>query len=194
MVSSQLPNSTKAAAGPAFGPGRRRRLTRRRALTAAGPLPPAPAGRGRHRSDPRLPDLQACPASPFEQYGLFELIRREGHWIGLDDLSSVLHDAVFWHTLLRTIVFTIVQRQPDDRARNADRASARAGGASLVRMLFTAGLVLVWSMPVARRCPGLVLDDELPERRGQLRAEASCTSATSTSTTGTRPRPRNSAS
>ena len=38
----------------------------------------------------------------FQQYGLSELIQPQGAWIGLDNYSSVLHDAVFWHTLLRT--------------------------------------------------------------------------------------------
>jgi N,N'-diacetylchitobiose transport system permease protein len=43
----------------------------------------------------------------FQKYGLFELIRHQGTWIGLDNYRSVLGDSVFWHTLLRTIVFTI---------------------------------------------------------------------------------------
>src|SRR5213592_1811443 len=44
----------------------------------------------------------------FEQYGLFELIRHKGHWIGLDNYRSVLTDNVFWDTVVRTVVFTIV--------------------------------------------------------------------------------------
>ncbi len=43
-----------------------------------------------------------------------------------------------------------------------------------------------------RRRPGLVLDDELPERDPQPRSDASSTSATTTSTTGTRRRSRSS--
>ena len=43
-----------------------------------------------------------------QQYGLFELIQRKGKWIGFDNFRSVLSDNVFWHTLERTVVFTIV--------------------------------------------------------------------------------------
>ena len=42
----------------------------------------------------------------FQQYGLAELIQRKGVWIGLDNYSSVLHDEIFWRTLLRTVIFT----------------------------------------------------------------------------------------
>src|ERR1700709_1869462 len=42
-----------------------------------------------------------------QQYGLFELIRHVGIPVGLKNFSSVLHDQVFWHTLLRTVVFTV---------------------------------------------------------------------------------------
>src|SRR5438477_547711 len=38
-----------------------------------------------------------------QRYGLFELIRHQGTSVGLDNYSSVLHDAVFWRTLLRTV-------------------------------------------------------------------------------------------
>jgi ABC-type sugar transport system permease subunit len=44
----------------------------------------------------------------FERYGLFELIQKQGHWIGLDNFDSVLHDRVFWDTVVRTVIFTIV--------------------------------------------------------------------------------------
>src|SRR6185437_16547716 len=44
----------------------------------------------------------------FERYGLFELIQHQGHWIGIDNYRSVLGDHVFWDTVVRTIVFTIV--------------------------------------------------------------------------------------
>ena len=146
MVSSQLPNSTKAAAGPAFGPGRRRRLTRRRALTAAGPyllLLPVVVVIGAILGYP----IYKLVRLSFEQYGLFELIRREGHWIGLDNYSSVLHDAVFWHTLLRTIVFTIVNVSLTI-VLGTLIALLLVQVSFVVRVLLTAGLVLVWSMPV----------------------------------------------
>src|SRR5713226_5019263 len=42
-----------------------------------------------------------------QKYGLFELIQHKGVSIGLDNYRSVLHDSIFWRTLLRTVVFTI---------------------------------------------------------------------------------------
>jgi N,N'-diacetylchitobiose transport system permease protein len=81
-----------------------------------------------------------------ERFGLFELIRHHGTYIGLDNFRSVLHDSIFWHTLLRTIVFTAVN------------VSLTIVGGTLialllkrlwtaVRILLTVGLILVWAMP-----------------------------------------------
>ncbi|HZS31347.1 MAG TPA: sugar ABC transporter permease [Gaiellaceae bacterium] len=81
-----------------------------------------------------------------ERYGLFELIRHHGVYIGLANFGTVLHDTVFWHTLLRTFVFA------------AACVSLTIGGGMLialllvrvsgwVRILMTSGLVLVWAMP-----------------------------------------------
>src|SRR5438094_10564765 len=41
-----------------------------------------------------------------QKYTLFELIQHKGTWVGLDNFSSILRDQVFWHTLLRTVIFT----------------------------------------------------------------------------------------
>src|SRR5690242_2191932 len=41
-----------------------------------------------------------------EHYGLFQLIRHKGEWIGLQNYSQILHDGLFWHVLLRTLAFT----------------------------------------------------------------------------------------
>jgi N,N'-diacetylchitobiose transport system permease protein len=83
----------------------------------------------------------------FQQYGLAELIQRKGVWIGLDNYSSVLHDEVFWHVLLRTVIFTVA-----NVALTIGLGSAIAfllvRVSTVVRVLLTAGLVLVWSMPV----------------------------------------------
>jgi N,N'-diacetylchitobiose transport system permease protein len=82
----------------------------------------------------------------FQHYTLFELIRHHGRWVGLDNFSSVLHDQVFWHTVLRTVIFTI-----------ANVGLTILGGTLIalllvrvsgwVRILVTSGLVLVWAMP-----------------------------------------------
>jgi N,N'-diacetylchitobiose transport system permease protein len=80
-----------------------------------------------------------------EQYTLFQL-RTGGIYIGLRNFGSVLHDAIFWHTLLRTVVFAGVC------------VSVTIGGGILIalllvrvsgwmRLLITVGLVLVWSVP-----------------------------------------------
>jgi N,N'-diacetylchitobiose transport system permease protein len=81
-----------------------------------------------------------------QKYTLFELIRHKGEWIGLDNFSSILHDQIFWHTLVRTVVFTAV-----------NVGLTVMGGLALalllvrvsgwVRILLTSGLVLVWAMP-----------------------------------------------
>ncbi len=81
-----------------------------------------------------------------QHYTLFELIKHHGQWVGLDNFSSVLHDQVFWHTLLRTVIFTV-----------ANVGLTIVGGTLIalllvrvsgwVRILVTSGLVLVWAMP-----------------------------------------------
>ena len=83
----------------------------------------------------------------FERYGLFELIQHQGHWIGIDNYRSVLGDHVFWDTVVRTIVFTIVNVGLSILlgtliALLLPRISA------WVRVLLMTGLVLVWAMPV----------------------------------------------
>jgi N,N'-diacetylchitobiose transport system permease protein len=82
----------------------------------------------------------------FQQYGLAELIQRQGVWIGFDNYSSVLRDEIFWRTLLRTVIFTA-----------ANVGLTIVLGTSIafllvrvspwVRVPLTAGLVLAWSMP-----------------------------------------------
>ena len=83
----------------------------------------------------------------FQQYGLAELIQRQGVWIGFDNYASVLRDDVFRDTLIRTVVFT------------AANVGLTIGVGTLialllvqvsgwVRVLLTAGLILAWSMPV----------------------------------------------
>ena len=133
--------------------------------------------------------LYKLVALSFQQYGLPELIQRHGEWIGLENYRSVLSDNVFWDTLVRTIVFT---------AANVGLTIVLGTLIALlllrlstpVRILLTSGLVLVWSMPAGRRRPGLVLDDELPERHPQLRSHRGRRSATTSSTIGTARRSR----
>src|SRR5439155_23244627 len=82
-----------------------------------------------------------------ERYGLFELIRHAGTSVGFANYRSVLSDQIFWHTLLRTVIFT---------AANVSLTIVLGMLLALllvrisawVRVLLTSGLVLVWSMPV----------------------------------------------
>jgi N,N'-diacetylchitobiose transport system permease protein len=81
-----------------------------------------------------------------QRYTLFELIQHKGHWIGLDNFKAIFRDQVFWHTLLRTVIFTV-----------ANVGLTIVGGMLIalllvrvsgwVRILLTSGLVLVWAMP-----------------------------------------------
>ena len=83
----------------------------------------------------------------FQRYQLPELIQGKGTWIGFDNYTSVLSDSIFWHTLLRTVVFTA-----------ACVSLTVVGGTLLalllvkvgpvVRVLLTSALVLAWAMPV----------------------------------------------
>jgi N,N'-diacetylchitobiose transport system permease protein len=145
MSSSQVPSGAAVAAETAL-PSRRRRPLSARLARASVPywlLLPVAVVIGAILGYP----LYHLVKLSFEQYGLFELIQREGKWIGLDNFSYVLQSEVFWDTLVRTVVFTaatvgltivlgmliallLVQVSP------------------IIRVLLTAGLVLVWAMPV----------------------------------------------
>jgi N,N'-diacetylchitobiose transport system permease protein len=81
-----------------------------------------------------------------QKYTLFELIQHKGQWIGLDNFRTILQDQVFWHTLVRTVIFTA-----------ANVGLTIVGGMLIalllvrlsgwVRILVMSGLVLVWAMP-----------------------------------------------
>jgi N,N'-diacetylchitobiose transport system permease protein len=83
----------------------------------------------------------------FQQYGLFELIRREGEWIGLDNFTYLLRSDVFQDTLVRTLVFTIANVGLT-MVLGTLIALLLVQVSPIVRVLLTAGLVLVWAMPV----------------------------------------------
>jgi N,N'-diacetylchitobiose transport system permease protein len=82
-----------------------------------------------------------------QRYGLFELIRHQGVSVGLHNYGSVLHDSVFWHTLLRTVVFTAVNVTAT-LVIGMLLALLLVRVSTFVRVLLSSGLVLVWSMPV----------------------------------------------
>src|SRR5207302_1009866 len=74
-------------------------------------------------------------------------IRHQGVPVGFANFSSVLHDSVFWHTLLRTVVFTAVNVTLTIGL-GMLLALLLVRVSTFVRVLLSSGLVLVWSMPV----------------------------------------------
>ena len=82
-----------------------------------------------------------------ERYGLFELIQHKGVPVGLKNYGSVLHDPVFWQTLLRTVIFTVVNVSLTIVIGMA-MALLLVRVSTWVRIVLSSGLVLVWSMPV----------------------------------------------
>jgi N,N'-diacetylchitobiose transport system permease protein len=124
---------------------RRRRLTWARAGRASVPywlILPVVAALGAILGYP----IYSLVKLSLQHYTLFELIAHKGQWIGLDNFRSVLQDAVFWHTLLRTIVFTIAN-VGFTMVLGTLLALLLVRVSSWVRILLTAGLVLVWAMP-----------------------------------------------
>jgi N,N'-diacetylchitobiose transport system permease protein len=145
LSSSRIPDGTIAAEAP-HGLRRRRRLSRDRVVQAVAPYA---------LLLPALVVIAAVLVYPLyrlgvlslQQYGLFELIRRKGNWIGFDNFRSVLGDNVFWHTLERTVVFTIANvTLTIVLGTLIALLLVRVSG--WVRIILTSALVLVWSMPV----------------------------------------------
>ncbi len=83
----------------------------------------------------------------FEKYGLFELIRHKGRWIGLENYTRIIHDSQFWRVVLRTVLFTAVNVSLTIVLGTAI-ALLLVRVSPFVRYLMTAGLVFVWATPV----------------------------------------------
>jgi N,N'-diacetylchitobiose transport system permease protein len=146
-LNDPLPAATSAAAGTHLGESRRRRRTSRARLirfaTPYGLIVPAAVVITLVLGFP-LVDLVRLS---FQRYGLFQLIAHKGVWIGLDNYSTLLHDPVFWATLRRTIVFTIVNVGLT-MLLGTLIALLLVRVSGWVRILVTSGLVLAWAMPV----------------------------------------------
>jgi N,N'-diacetylchitobiose transport system permease protein len=83
----------------------------------------------------------------FQRYGLFELIQHRGVNVGLKNYSSVLHDHVFWDTVVRTVVFTVVNVTLTIGLGTL-MALLLVKVSKVIRLMLMSGLVLVWAMPV----------------------------------------------
>ena len=137
-------DSVAVAAGAPW-PRRRRRLSAGRVLRSSSPyvlvLPVIAAVAGILGYP-----LYNLVRLSFQHYGLFELIRHHGESVGTKNFASVLHDPVFWHTLLRTIVFTIANVGLT-MAIGTLVALLLVRVSAWARILLTSGLVLVWATP-----------------------------------------------
>jgi N,N'-diacetylchitobiose transport system permease protein len=83
----------------------------------------------------------------FQKYGLPELIQHKGVSVGLHNYGTVLHDHTFWVVVLRTVLFTAVNVVLT-LVLGTLIAMLLARLGKVMRTVLTAGLVLVWSMPV----------------------------------------------
>jgi N,N'-diacetylchitobiose transport system permease protein len=145
LTSSEIPGGTAFAAEAALRPRRRRPFTFARILRGAAPyllILPVVAVIVAILGYP----LYHLGRLSFQKYGLFELIARHGTDVGWANYSAVLHDPVFWHVLLRTIVFTVANVALT-MGIGTLLALLLTKVSSIVRVLLTAGLVLAWAMP-----------------------------------------------
>jgi len=125
---------------------RRRRLTRRTVARFAAPyalIAPAIVVIGAILAYP----LYYLVRLSFQRYGLFQLIAHKGSWVGLHNYGVLLHDPVFWHTLVRTIVFTFVNVALT-LVLGTLVALLLVQVATAIRLMITSALVLAWAMPV----------------------------------------------
>ena len=136
------PNGTGAAAIPG---SRRRRLARRRIVAGAAPYSlvlPVVLVLGAILGYP----IYYLVRLSLQKYDLFALVAHHGTYIGLHNFGDVLHDSVFWHTLLRTVVFTIANVSLT-MVLGTLGALLLVRVSTWVRLVLTVGLVLVWAMP-----------------------------------------------
>jgi len=83
----------------------------------------------------------------FQKYGLFELIRHKGRWIGVDNYARIFHDSQFWQVLGRTVLFTVAAVSLTMVLGTAI-AMLLVQVSRFMRLALTTGLVLVWATPV----------------------------------------------
>jgi N,N'-diacetylchitobiose transport system permease protein len=146
LTGSQVPDGTAVAAELGLPARRHRPFSWTRLFRAAVPyllILPVVAVIGTILGYP----LYKLATLSFQRYGLPELIQRKGEWIGFDNYESVLRDSIFWETLLRTVVFTAANVALTI-VLGTLIALLLVRVSTWVRIPLTAGLVLVWSMPV----------------------------------------------
>ena len=82
-----------------------------------------------------------------EHYGLFQLVRHEGEWVGTANFAQIFHDPEFWHVVARTLAFTAACVSLT-MVFGTLIALLLAELGSKMRLLLTAGLIFVWATPV----------------------------------------------
>jgi N,N'-diacetylchitobiose transport system permease protein len=82
-----------------------------------------------------------------EHYGLFQLVRHKGVWVGTANFAQIFHDAEFWHVVARTLAFTAAAVSLT-MVLGTLVALLLAELGSKMRLLLTAGLIFVWATPV----------------------------------------------
>src|SRR5919201_6972138 len=145
VSSSPAPGTAYAAEAALSGPRRRRPLTWSRVLRGSVPyglILPVVATVAAILGYPLYNVIRLS----FQRYQLFDLLQRRGVGVGWANYSSVLHDPVFWHTLARTIVFTIANVGLT-MVLGTLLALLLVRVSTVVRVLLTSALVLAWSMP-----------------------------------------------
>ncbi len=144
-MSARFPASSAAVAEPALSARRRRPIVSRLGGVAAPYLLILPA----------LLVIGAVLGYPLyfmghlslEHYGLFQLLRHKGEWVGTKNYSEIFHDGVFWHVVFRTLAFTAAAVSLT-MALGTLIALLLAQLGTKMRVLLTAGLIFVWAMPV----------------------------------------------
>ena len=107
-----------------------------------------------------------------EHYGLFQLIRHKGEWIGLDNYSQIFHDRLFWHVVGRTLAFTAAAVSLT-MVFGTLIALLLAELGSKMRILLTRRVDLRLGDAGRRRGRRLVVDGRLRVRRPQLAPDVS---------------------
>jgi N,N'-diacetylchitobiose transport system permease protein len=138
--------STNVDAAGAALPLRRRRLTRRSVVRFAAPYALVA---------PAILVIATILAYPLyylvrlslQRYGLFQLIAHKGEYVGLQNFGTLLHDPVFWQTLVRTVIFTFANVSLTI-VLGTLVAMLCVKVAKVVRLMIMSALVFAWAMPV----------------------------------------------
>ena len=82
-----------------------------------------------------------------QHYGLFQLVKHKGEWVGTRNYAQIFHDGVFWHVVFRTLGFTVAAVSLT-MVLGTLIALLLAELGPKMRLLLTAGLIFVWATPV----------------------------------------------